>query len=108
MEAVIVLKGHCTVVAAPDGKYWILDAPNPALATGGAGDVLAGIVAAGVAGGLTPVDAARFGVALHANVARLAWRRNGWFLSEDLVPMLSRLLGRADAGRRRGDAPGSR
>ena len=97
--AVIVLKGHCTVVAAPDGRYWILDGPNPALATGGAGDVLAGIVAAGVAGGLSPVDAARFGVALHADVGRLAWRRKGWFLSEDLVPLLSRLLGRVDGVR---------
>jgi NAD(P)H-hydrate epimerase len=92
-ESVVVLKGHSTIVAAPGGRYWILDGSNPALATGGAGDVLAGIVAGGRAGGLSAVDAALFGVSLHSHVARLAWRRRGWFLAEDLVPLLSRVLG---------------
>ncbi len=92
-DAVVVLKGHSTVVAAPDGRYWILDGANPALATGGSGDVLAGIVAAGLAGGMTPVDAALFGVSLHAHVGRKAARRLGWFLAEDLVPLLSPALG---------------
>ncbi|HVO39423.1 MAG TPA: NAD(P)H-hydrate dehydratase [Spirochaetia bacterium] len=92
LEAVIVLKGHCTVTAAPSGKYWILDGPNAALATGGAGDVLAGIIAAGIAGGMGPVDAALFGVSLHARCGRAARREAGWFLAEDLVPMVSKLL----------------
>jgi hydroxyethylthiazole kinase-like uncharacterized protein yjeF len=94
LNAVIVLKGHCTVVAAPQGRYWILDGANPALATGGSGDVLAGIIAAGVAGGMSPADAALFGVSLHASVGRLAARRLGWFLAEDLVPLISRALSR--------------
>ncbi|MFI5369575.1 MAG: NAD(P)H-hydrate dehydratase, partial [Spirochaetia bacterium] len=72
--------------------YWILDGANPALATGGSGDVLAGIIAAGIAGGMAPVDAALFGVSLHATVGRLAARRFGWFLAEDLVPLISRAL----------------
>ncbi len=97
-EAVVVLKGHCTVVASPQGRYWVLDGSNPALATGGAGDVLAGIVAAGCAAGLSPVDAALFGVSLHSHVAALGWRRLGWFLAEDLVPLISRALGRAEGG----------
>lgn len=92
LNAVIALKGHCTVVAAPSGRYWILDGANPALATGGSGDVLAGIIAAGIAGGMAPVDAALFGVSLHATVGRLAARRFGWFLAEDLVPLISRAL----------------
>jgi NAD(P)H-hydrate epimerase len=92
LDAVVVLKGHCTVIAAPTGKYWIIDGPNPALATGGTGDVLAGLVAAGVAGGLSPLDAALFGVSLHATLGRDAWRRTGWFLAEDLVPLISRRL----------------
>jgi len=94
LNAVIALKGHCTVVAAPSGRYWILDGANPALATGGSGDVLAGIIAAGIAGGMTPVDAALFGVSLHATVGRLAARNLGWFLAEDLVPLISRALSR--------------
>jgi len=92
LDAVIVLKGHCTVTAAPSGRYWILDGPNAALATGGAGDVLAGIIAAGIAGGMSAVDAALFGVSLHARCGRAARRREGWFLAEDLIPMISRIL----------------
>jgi NAD(P)H-hydrate epimerase len=94
MKAVIVLKGHCTIVATPSGRYWILDGANPALATGGSGDVLAGIIAGGIAGGMSPADAALFGVSLHAAVGRLAARRSGWFLAEDLVPLISRVLSR--------------
>jgi NAD(P)H-hydrate epimerase len=92
LNAVIVLKGHCTVVATPEGRYGILDAGNAALATGGSGDVLAGIIAAGIAGGMTPAHAAWFGVSLHAHVGRVAARRMGWFLAEDLVPLISRVL----------------
>ncbi len=92
LDAVVVLKGPCTTVAAPSGKYWILDGPNPALATGGTGDVLAGLIAAGIAGGMSPLDAALFGVSLHATLGRKVWRRTGWFLAEDLVPAISRLL----------------
>jgi len=92
LRAVVVLKGHTTVIANPDGRYWILDGSNPALATGGSGDVLAGLIAAGIAGGLSPLDAARFGVSLHGHVGRLAARRHGWFLAEDIVPLVSRVL----------------
>lgn len=88
----MVLKGPCTVIAAPSGKYWIIDGPNPALATGGTGDVLAGLIAAGAAGGMSPLEAALFGVSLHATLGREAWRRKGWFLAEDLVPLISGLL----------------
>ena len=92
LNAVIVLKGHSTVIAEPRGRFWILDGANPALATGGSGDVLAGIIAAGIAGGMPPLDAALLGVSLHAHVGRLAARARGWFLSEDLVPLISRAL----------------
>ena len=91
-NAVIALKGACTVIAAPEGRFWILDGANPALATGGSGDVLAGIIAGGLAGGMSPLHAALFGVSLHAHVGRLAARMRGWFLAEDLVPLISRVL----------------
>ena len=92
LNAVVVLKGHSTIIAGPDGRYWILDGGNPALATGGSGDVLAGLIAAGIAGGLPPLEAARFGVSLHAYTGALAARKRGWFLAEDLVPLVSRVL----------------
>jgi hydroxyethylthiazole kinase-like uncharacterized protein yjeF len=96
VNAVIVLKGACTFVAAPSGKYWIFDGVNPAMATGGSGDVLAGIIAAGIAGGMEPLSAALFGVSLHGRVGRIARSKAGWFLAEDMVPLISRVLGRED------------
>jgi NAD(P)H-hydrate epimerase len=45
-NAVIVLKGHVIIIAAPDGKMGIIDGMVPALAAGGSGDLLAGITAA--------------------------------------------------------------
>jgi hydroxyethylthiazole kinase-like uncharacterized protein yjeF len=92
LEAVILLKGHCSYVASPDGRYWILDGMNPALATGGSGDVLAGIVGGLVAGGLAPLAAARLGALLHARVGALAYRERGYFLAEDLLPYISLLV----------------
>jgi NAD(P)H-hydrate epimerase len=93
-EAVVALKGACTCVASPSGEYWISDGMNAALGTGGSGDVLAGLVAAGVAGGLSAGEAALFGVSLHSTVGRLARRRRGWFLAEDMLPFISRVLDR--------------
>jgi NAD(P)H-hydrate epimerase len=92
LEAVILLKGHCSYVASPDGRYWILDGMNPALATGGSGDVLAGIIGGLTAGGLPPLAAARLGALLHARAGELAYRERGYFLAEDLLPYVSLLV----------------
>jgi NAD(P)H-hydrate epimerase len=62
---VVVLKGARTVIAAPDGQTAIAPFENPALASGGTGDVLSGTVGALLAQGLDPFAAARLGVYLH-------------------------------------------
>jgi NAD(P)H-hydrate epimerase len=63
--SVVVLKGARTIIAAPDGAAAIAPFENPALATGGTGDVLAGAIGSLLAQGLAPFDAARLGVYLH-------------------------------------------
>jgi NAD(P)H-hydrate epimerase len=62
---VVVLKGAKTVVAAPDGSVAIAPFENPALATGGTGDVLSGTIGSLLAQGVEPFAAARLGVYLH-------------------------------------------
>ena len=62
---VVVLKGARTVIAAPDGALAVAPFENPALASGGTGDVLSGAIGAFLAQGLDAFAAARLGVYLH-------------------------------------------
>ncbi|MHB8068165.1 MAG: NAD(P)H-hydrate dehydratase [Desulfobaccales bacterium] len=67
--AVVVLKGAQTVVADPEGRVSLNSTGNPALASGGTGDVLTGIIGGFLAQKLSPWDAARLGVYLHGLAA---------------------------------------
>jgi len=69
---VVVLKGHRTVVAAPDGGVFLNSTGNSGMATGGTGDVLTGILGGLLAQGLTQLDAAQVGVYLHGLAGDLA------------------------------------
>jgi hydroxyethylthiazole kinase-like uncharacterized protein yjeF len=76
LGAVLVLKGAGTVVAEPDGRTWVDDHATAVLATGGTGDVLAGLIGALLAQGLEPYEAARSGVFLHGEAGtRLSFLR---------------------------------
>ena len=72
----LVLKGHRTACAFPDGKSYIIDAGNPGMATGGTGDVLAGVLG-GLLGQLPPRRAVVTGCWLHARAGDLAAERYG-------------------------------
>jgi ADP-dependent NAD(P)H-hydrate dehydratase / NAD(P)H-hydrate epimerase len=61
----VALKGAYTVLYAPDGRRWINPTGNPAMATAGTGDVLAGVIGALLCQGLEPLQAAQFGIYLH-------------------------------------------
>ncbi len=89
LEATIILKGHCSIVACPDGRYGILDGMNAAMATGGSGDVLAGICAGLLASGCESEDAANLAVLLHSEIGRELYRDKGYFLAEDMVASIS-------------------
>ena len=72
----LVLKGHRTVCAFPDGKGYIIDAGNPGMATGGTGDVLAGMIGA-LLGQLPPRRAVVTACWLHARAGDLAAAKYG-------------------------------
>jgi NAD(P)H-hydrate epimerase len=88
--AVVVLKGSHTVVAAPDGRLSEDPHEVPALATGGTGDVLAGVIAGLIAQGSEPFEAAVTGVYVHAEAGRRVASRLGdaGLLASDLLPEL--------------------
>ena len=88
-QAVVILKGHVSWVASADALA-ILDAGNPALATGGSGDVLAGVVAGLLSRGLGAEAAARAAVLVHSCAGREAARAGGWIVAEDLLPHVGR------------------
>ncbi len=87
---VVILKGARTVIAEPDGSVSVAPFENPALATGGTGDVLAGVIGSLLAQGLTPAAAARVGVYLHGLAGELVRERLGdaGLLASDLAEAL--------------------
>lgn len=70
-RSVVVLKGAATLIADPGGKLFVSPFSNPALATAGTGDVLAGLIGGLLAQGLSPLNAACAGVYLHGMAGEL-------------------------------------
>ena len=87
---VVVLKGASTLIAAPDGRLRLNWPGNPALATAGTGDVLAGTIGGLLAQGMAPFEAASAGVYLHSHAGLLVSARLGdaGLLASDLLPEL--------------------
>jgi NAD(P)H-hydrate epimerase len=90
---VVVLKGARTVVAAPDGAVARAGFENPALATGGTGDILAGTIGSLLAQGAGPWQAACLGVFLQGTAAEHIRERLGdaGLLASDLLVELPRV-----------------
>jgi NAD(P)H-hydrate epimerase len=76
-NCIVVLKGYQSLVAEPDGHVYVNPTGNPGMATGGMGDVLAGMIGALLARGADPVDAACTGVYLHGLAGDLLARDLG-------------------------------
>jgi len=73
---VVVLKGAGTVIAHPDGTFFVNTSGNPGMASGGTGDILTGMIGALLARGCTPFDSAAAAVYLHGTAGDLAAQSN--------------------------------
>lgn len=100
-RAVLVLKGRETFIASPDGVLYKNLAGNVGLATSGSGDVLSGIITGLAARGSDPVQAAAWGVYLHARAGDRLAEKHGTlgFLARELpaeIPSLMREIGEGE------------
>ncbi len=109
-NAVVVLKGHATVVASPGGEAFINSTGNPGMGTGGTGDVLTGMLAGLVAQfgrGLDYSEFARllaFGVYLHGLAGDIAYADHDEapLMASDLIQAIPRAYQRFYSECRRG------
>ncbi len=94
----LVLKGHRTIVAAPDGRLAINSSGIPAMASGGMGDTLTGMIAGLLGQGLNPFEAACLGVYVHGAAAdeAFAGTASRGMIASDLLPHIPRVLGRLE------------
>ncbi len=93
-QVTLVLKGACTIITEPDGRTRINWQANPALATAGTGDVLAGMTAGLLAQKVDPFDAASAAVHLHTAASELVSAQIGdtGLLAADLLPQIPRAI----------------
>jgi NAD(P)H-hydrate epimerase len=96
-ECILVLKGHRTLIALPDGTVWVNVTGNPGMATGGTGDVLTGIVAGMMAQTRDVAMAVRAAVYLHGLAGDVAREKVGEasLVAGDLITHLPEAFKRA-------------
>ncbi len=100
-QQVVVLKGANTLVADPHGDVLRSNVSTPALATAGTGDLLAGVIGAFLAAGLSPMDAAGCAVAVHGAAGLLAEDRIGraGVMARDVAALLPEAIEQLRGGR---------
>lgn len=91
---VLVLKGYQTVVASPEGEYYINSTGNAGMATGGTGDCLTGIIASFIGQGIEPFSAAVLAVYFHGLAGDMAAKEKGLLslIATDLLNKLPEVL----------------
>jgi hydroxyethylthiazole kinase-like uncharacterized protein yjeF len=95
-DAVVVLKGSGSLIAAPDGRVAVCPWGNPGMASGGMGDILTGVIAALLAQGCDAWRAACLGVGLHARAGDIAAEDGErGLLASDLFAPIRILLNRS-------------
>ncbi|MGB2601554.1 MAG: NAD(P)H-hydrate dehydratase [Candidatus Omnitrophota bacterium] len=95
--AVVVLKGHRTVVASPEGKIYVNETGNSGMASGGTGDVLTGMIASFIGQGIDDYSAAVCAVYIHGIAGDVAAEEIGQFsmTASDMLDFLPEAFDKA-------------
>jgi NAD(P)H-hydrate epimerase len=93
-HCVVLLKGHRTIVASPDGKVYVNRTGNAGMATAGSGDVLTGMIAALLGQGMGPFEAAKTGAYLHGRAGDLAAkvRTKAGMIAGDIIEFIPKAV----------------
>jgi ADP-dependent NAD(P)H-hydrate dehydratase / NAD(P)H-hydrate epimerase len=91
----VLLNGPTTVVAAPDGRVLLSASGHPNLATAGTGDTLTAIIAAFLARGMAPLEAAALAAHTHGRAAELGHPEG--LIASDLPGLVADYLSRLDS-----------
>lgn len=93
-NAIVVLKGHGTLVGGSESPIKICTHGNPGMAVGGMGDLLSGIIAGLVGQGIDMYEATQLAVCIHAQAGDIA-AENGQrgLVASDLLPIIQKLIG---------------
>ena len=89
LDAVTVLKGPQSVIAAPDGSTWLNTSGAPDLATAGSGDVLTGVIGALLSTGCDAARAVRLGVWIHGAAGEIG---GAGLVADDLPLLVGQML----------------
>ncbi len=93
-HVICVLKDAKSIIPDNKGKFYINEPGNSGMSTGGSGDVLTGIIAAFIAGGLDPLEAARLGAYVHGLAGDVAKKSRGEYglLASDIIEAIPSVL----------------
>ncbi|GAB3647847.1 NAD(P)H-hydrate dehydratase [Glycomyces tarimensis] len=93
LNSTVLLKGHHTVIAGPDGAVWANPTGRPELATAGSGDVLGGLLASLLASGMDAVRAAVAAAFLHGRAAAIAAAGHRTVTATDIAAAMPQAIG---------------
>lgn len=93
LNATLVVKSSVVHIAIPgESRIAVIEGLNPSLGVAGSGDVLSGIIAALLGGGMATKDAALLGTLLHQEAGSLAHAKYGYYDSEALINVLGQVV----------------
>ena len=98
LKSIVVLKGAYTSITLPNGDVYFNPTGNPAMATGGSGDVLTGILTSLLAQRSSASDAALIGVYIHGLAGDMAARHRQTIIASDIIEQIPFALKRLARG----------